>query len=134
MIAMSFTYAMGYGLSPLRKPGKSSPPVVRMILGLSEGNWLYPSGLSNVPGWFLEEDFILRLPAKDIEFTWVVDHWETSDTFLTTSGNGSVVQGSNTTPARYVDAELDTDYITGESRVRITAMGRVYITWSGIDG
>lgn len=126
---MSFTYARGYGLSILRKPGKSSPPVIRVILDLGPSNTLVPGDISNVPVWFVNADFTLVTSAGPIEFVWNGTGWGTSEDFPSMNGNGTLIQGINSQAARWLNAQVETWRITHDDGY-ITAGPGIYITWS----
>lgn len=113
---------------PLREP---IPPIPPVVLTLSDNNELYPADIANVPDWFVNADFTLVLSDRTISYVWVVDHWETSDTFLRASGTGTLVQGANSNPAQYIGAIIN-NYILGAGGVRIVASAGLFITWTGV--
>ena len=130
---MSFTYGFGYGLSSLRKAGETGPPVVRMTLTLSANNWLYPEDIENAAEWFVEDDFVFQKASGNVDFLWVDNHWEAQGDFTTTSGNGTIVQGANSTAGRYVNASLPGgNILLAAAGVRLTGAGGVLISWSGV--
>lgn len=124
-------YTQGIGVLGPRRGGAGTTST-RMILSLSPGNQLFPEDIDNVPEWFeVGENFTLSLSDGDIEFEWDTDHWEAVGDFPRNSGTGTVIQGANSTPARYRNAD-STNYLTAAGSVRITAASGIYITWSGV--
>ena len=127
---MTRVYALGFNLA--KGQGKSGPSIVPIILTLEADNTLQPSGVANAPVWFTQADFTLTVGGSDIDFTWTGTEWTSSGSFPSSSGRGTLTQGSDSHTARYVNATAETYNILAAAGVRLTGAGGVLISWSGV--
>lgn len=143
---MAVNYRMGRRGAPLTrlnaqprtkvkvwKPlGEPTPPIPPFTFTLSADNDLFPADLQDTPDWFENADFTLTTSGGAvIDFVWMTDHWETTDTFPSKNGVGTVAQGENATAAKFFNATAPASYILAALGIRITAAGGTLITWTG---
>lgn len=118
-----------------KPPGEPTPPVIPVDLTLGAGNRLDLGGVSNPPEWLTAATFTLTHTGGVITFTWVTDHWETTDEFPSASGTGIVTQAGNEWTARWFNADVNLGPVIEQAdAVYWMGANNTQILWSGIDG